>query len=53
VTDAGTAKRFLQKALRWTGRPRPRAINVDGNPSDPNVIVELKKTGKLGRRACW
>jgi transposase-like protein len=25
-------------------------INVDGNPSYPKVIGELKKTGELGRR---
>ena len=25
-------------------------INVDGNPSYPKVIAELKKTGELGRR---
>ena len=46
--DAAAAKRFLQKALQ--GHPRPRVINVDGNPSYPKVIAELKKTGELGRR---
>jgi IS6 family transposase len=25
-------------------------INVDGNPSYPKVITELKRTGELGRR---
>jgi len=25
-------------------------INVDGNPSYPNAISELKRTGELGRR---
>jgi transposase-like protein len=25
-------------------------INVDGNPSYPKVITELKKSGELGRR---
>ena len=30
--------------------PRPRVINVDGNPSYPKAIAELKKTGELGRR---
>ena len=25
-------------------------INVDGNPSYPKVIAELKRTGELGRR---
>jgi IS6 family transposase len=48
--DAAAAKRFFQKALRSPGRPRPRVINVDGNPSYPKVIAELKKTGELGRR---
>ena len=46
--DAAAAKRFLQKALQ--GHPRPRVINVDGNPSYPKAIAELKKTGELGRR---
>ena len=48
--DAAAAKRFLQKALRSPGHPRPRVINVDGNPSYPKVIGELTKTGELGRR---
>ncbi len=48
--DAGAAKRFFQKALRSVGHPRPRVINVDGNPSYPKVISELKRTGELGRR---
>jgi transposase-like protein len=46
--NAAAAKRFLQKALQ--GHPRPRVINVDGNPSYPKVIAELKKTGEWGRR---
>ena len=48
--DALAAKRFFQKALRAPGHPRPRVINVDGNPSYPKVITELKQTGTLGRR---
>ena len=48
--DAAAAKRFFQKALRWPGHPRPRVINVDGHPSYPKVISELKRTGELGRR---
>jgi transposase, IS6 family len=32
--------------------PRPRVITVDGNPSYPNVIAELKRERKLGRRCC-
>src|SRR3954447_26896578 len=48
--DAAAAKRFFQKALHSPGHPRPRVINVDGNPSYPKVIAELKQTGELGRR---
>ena len=48
--DAAAAKRFFQKALRSPGHPRPRVINVDGNPSYPKVIAELKQNGELGRR---
>ena len=48
--DAAAAKRFFQKALRSPGHPRPRVINVDGNPSYPNVIDELKKKHALGQR---
>jgi transposase-like protein len=48
--DAVAAKRFLHKALRSAGHPRPRVINVDRNPSYPKAISELKRTGELGRR---
>jgi transposase-like protein len=48
--DSTAAKRFFQKALLAPGHPRPRVINVDGNPSYPRVISELKREGKLGRR---
>src|SRR6202140_3974837 len=48
--DAAAAKRFFQKALRAPGHPRPRVINVDGNPSYPKVIGELKRGGELGGR---
>ena len=48
--DAPAAKRFLQKALRSPGHPRPRVINVDGNPSYPKVIAELKEKGEVGCR---
>ncbi len=51
--DAAAAKRFLQKALRSPGHPRPRVINVDGNPSYPKVITELKQTGELGRHCLY
>jgi IS6 family transposase len=36
--------------LRDPGRRRPRVINVDGNPSYPKAITELKRTGELSRR---
>jgi len=48
--DAAAAKRFLQKALRSPGHPRPRVINVDRNPSYPKAISELKRTAALSRR---
>ena len=41
--DAVAAKRFLQKALRSPGHPRPRVINVDRNPSYPKAVSELKR----------
>src|ERR1700752_791028 len=48
--DAAAAKRFFRKALAAPGHPRPRVINVDGNPSYPKVVADLKQEGKLGRR---
>jgi hypothetical protein len=48
--DASAAKRFFQKALRSPNHPRPRVINVDGNPAYPRAIDELKRTQELGRR---
>jgi IS6 family transposase len=48
--DAAAAKRFFRKALQSPCHPRPRVINVDGNPSYPKVIEELKRGGELGRR---
>jgi IS6 family transposase len=48
--DAPAAKRFLQEALQSPGHPRPRVINVDGNPSYPKAIPELKKTDVTRRR---
>src|SRR5688572_18397777 len=51
--DAAAARRFLQKALRSPGHPRPRVINVDRNPSYPKAISDLKRTGQLGRRCRW
>ena len=48
--DAAAAKVFFQRALRAPGHPRPRVINVDGNPSYPKVIMELKREHKFGCR---
>jgi len=48
--DAAAAKLFFQRALRAPGHPRPRVINVDGNPSYARVVRELKRERKLGRR---
>ena len=48
--DAAAAKAFFQRALRAPGHPRPRVINVDGNPSYPKVITELKREHKFGCR---
>ena len=48
--DAAAAKRFFRNAVCAPGHPRPRVINVDGNPSYPKVVAELKQEGKLGRR---
>jgi transposase, IS6 family len=48
--DLTSARRFFQKALAAPGHRRPRVINVDGNPSYPKVIEELKRERVLGRR---
>jgi transposase, IS6 family len=48
--DLHSARRFFQKALAAPGHPRPRVVNVDGNPSYPTVIEELKQERVLGRR---
>jgi transposase-like protein len=48
--DANAAKRFFQRALRSPNQPWPRVINVDGNPTYPKVIDELKRTRERSRR---
>jgi transposase, IS6 family len=48
--DLEAARRFFRKALAAPGHARPRVITVDGNPSYPAVIQELKRAGALGRR---
>jgi hypothetical protein len=40
----------ITAALRALNHPRPRVINVDGNPAYPSAIEELKRTRELGRR---
>ena len=51
--DAAAAKRFFQNALHAPGHPRPRVINVDGNPSYPKVVAELKQEGTAAPTALW
>jgi transposase, IS6 family len=46
--DVFAAGAFFRKALVAPGRPHPRVINVDRNPSYPRVIDELKRTHALG-----
>jgi|SRR6516165_1494417 IS6 family transposase len=48
--DAAAAKRFFRRVLAAANHPRPRVINVDGNPSYPKVVQELKRERRLGRR---
>jgi IS6 family transposase len=48
--DAAAAKRFFRKALRSSGNPVPRVINVDKNPSYPAAVEALKEEGVLPRR---
>ena len=48
--DAAAAKRFFRRVLATGNHPRPRVINVDGNPSYPKVVQELKRERRLGRR---
>jgi IS6 family transposase len=48
--DAAAAKRFFRKALRSSGNPVPRVINVDKNPSYPAAVEALKEERVLPRR---
>jgi transposase, IS6 family len=48
--DLSAARAFFRKALAKPNCRRPRVINVDGNPSYPVVIDELKRDHTLGRR---
>src|SRR3954451_21815656 len=47
--DVFAAGAFFRKALAAPGHPRPRVINVDGNPSYPRVVDQLKRTYALGQ----
>jgi transposase, IS6 family len=42
--DVFAAQTFFRKALAAPNHPRPRVINVDGNPSYPKVIHQLKRS---------
>ncbi len=47
--DAVAAKRFLRN-IAFAGPSPAEVINVDGNPSYPKAISELKRSGELSRR---
>jgi transposase, IS6 family len=47
--DLSAARIFFRNALAAPGHPRPRVINVDGNPSYPTVVDELKRNHTLGQ----
>jgi transposase-like protein len=47
--DLTAARSFFQKALAMPAHPRPRVINVDGNPAYP-VVEDLKSSRALGQR---
>ena len=47
--DLIAAKLFLRLAFSSDG-PDPRVIHVDGHPAYASAVVELKRTGSLGRR---
>jgi len=48
--DLAAARTFFRNALAAPGHPRPRLINVDGNPSYPTAVEELKRNHTLGQR---
>jgi IS6 family transposase len=48
--DVYAARTFFRKALAAPSHPRPRVIDVDGNPFYPAVIDELKNNHALGQR---
>lgn len=50
--DSGSTRRpnLLPQGAGAPGHCRPRVINVDGNPSYPSVIEQLKRDHVLGQR---
>ena len=48
--DSTAVRHFFRKALAAQHHPRPRVINVDGNPSYPKVVAELRREHRLGQR---
>jgi transposase, IS6 family len=48
--DLTAARNFFHRALASPGHPRPGVITVDGNPSYPTVIDQLRQQRALGRR---
>ena len=48
--DAAAAKQFVSKVLAAGNHPRPRVINVDGNPSYPHAVSRLRQEQRLGQR---
>ena len=48
--DLSAARTFFRTALAAPCHPRPRVINVDGNPSYPTAVEELKRNHTLGQR---
>ena len=48
--DLSAALTFFRKALAAPGHPRPRVINVDGNPSYPTVVEVLIRNHTFGQR---
>jgi hypothetical protein len=48
--DDGGCQALPRQVLAAANHPRPRLINVDGNPSYPHAVGRLKQEGRLGRR---
>jgi transposase-like protein len=49
--DLTSARRFFQKALAAPGHPRPRVINVDGNPPTRPLSRSLNRSASLAEGA--